>query len=221
MDAMVDAMRVKIARLGKLLFDRFLTDAAGGNLSARVGDKVCITARYCGQKYQWNIRPEQVLVVDLDGNKLDGEGDISREAKVHLRLYKEFPDGNGVVHCHAKNILVFCALGKPIPPVIEATYKFGEIKVIPFAHAHSAELSEYVAEALRGQEARIRKQAAAVLGRYHGMFVLGKDIDAAFDAAERIDTNAHIILLSQAMAPGLLLADQGQADLLKAMEDNG
>jgi L-fuculose-phosphate aldolase len=220
MNANVDAMRVKIARLGKLLFDRFLTDAAGGNLSARVGDLVCITARYSGQKYQWEIRPEHVLVVDADGNKLDGEGDISREAKVHLRLYKEFPDGNGVIHCHARHVLVFCAMGKPIQPVIEATYKFGEIKVVPFAHAHSAQLSETIAEAMRGQEARIRKHAAAVIARYHGLFVLAKDIDAAFDAAERIDTNARIILQSQALLPGLELVEQHKVDLTDAMEED-
>jgi L-fuculose-phosphate aldolase len=216
----IDAMRIKIAKLGKLLFDRQLTDAAGGNMSARVGDMVCITSRYSGQKSQWNLCPEQVLVVDPDGNKVDGEGEISREAKVHLRLYKEFPDGNGVIHCHARNVLVFCALGAPIPPVIEATFKFGEIKVIPFAHAHSALLSESVCKAMQGQEARIRKQAAAVIARYHGLFVLARDIDAAFDAAERIDTNAYIILHSETLLPGLQLAEKGLSDLADAMESD-
>jgi L-fuculose-phosphate aldolase len=213
MDANVEAMRVKIARLGKLLFDRFITDAAGGNLSARVGDVVCITARYCGQKYQWDIRPEQVLVVDMDGKILDGEGDISREGKVHLKLYREFPDGNSVVHCHPRSVLVFCAAGKPIQPVLEGTWKFGEIKVVPFAPAHSARLSENVAEAIRGQEARIRKHAAAVIAKYHGLFVLAKDVDAGFDAAERIENNARIILANAALATGCDLADAQKAAL--------
>ena len=218
MDKQIDATREKIAGLGAMLFDRFLTDSAGGNISARVGDLVCITSRFCGQKYRWHIRPEQVLVVDLDGKILDGEGDISRESKVHLRLYKEFPMGTGVVHCHPRNVLAFCAAGKPIRPVLEATWKFGEIKVVPYAPAHSADLANYIVGGIRGQEARIQKQAAAVLARWHGLFVLGKDLDAAFDAAERIDNNARIILLSRGLESSLDLADEWTAALANEME---
>jgi L-fuculose-phosphate aldolase len=217
METSVDEMRVKIARLGKLLFDRFITDAAGGNLSARVGDLVCITSRYCGQKYQWNIRPEQVLVVDLEGNKLEGEGDVSRESKVHLKLYREFPDGYSVIHCHPHNVLVFCAAGKPIQPVLEGTWKFGEVKVVPFAPAHSVKLSEAIAEGIRGQEARIRKHAAAVLAQYHGLFILAKDVDAAFDAAERIENNARIILHNPALSMAIELAEAEKVALAAAL----
>jgi L-fuculose-phosphate aldolase len=219
LDKSIDAMREKIVRLGGMLFDRFLTDAAGGNISARVGDVICITSRYSGQKYQWQIRPEQVLVVDADGKILDGEGDISRESKVHLRLYKEFGMTNGIVHCHPRNVLVFCAAGKPIQPVLEATWKFGEIKVVPYAPAHSAELANSIVETIRGQEERIKKHAAAVIARWHGLFVVGKDVDAAFDAAERIDNNARIIMTSQAVETKLALADEWKAALARDLAD--
>jgi L-fuculose-phosphate aldolase len=214
----IQAMREKITVIGRMLFDRQLTDAAGGNVSARVGDRVCITPRFAGQKHQWRLRPEQVLVCDLAGNKLEGEGDVSREAKVHFRLFHDFPDGTAVVHCHPRNVLVFCANNQPILPVIEATWKFGEIKVVPFAPAHSQALADYVAGAIQGQEARIRKQAAAVMGCWHGLFVLGRDLDAAFDAAERIDTNARIILMGGALQAGLPLARQRCDALAKDLE---
>jgi L-fuculose-phosphate aldolase len=194
-------MRTKIAAIGRLLFDRQLTDAAGGNISSRVGDLICITPRYSGSKYQWRLRPEQVVVSDLQGNYLEGEGEISREAKVHFRLYQEFPDGKAVVHSHARNALVFAAACRPIEPVLEDTLKFGTIQVAKYAPAHSSDLAEFIAELIRGQEARIRKQAAAVLAPYHGLFVLGKNLDAAFDATERIDVNARCILLSR-LLPG-------------------
>ena len=63
----IQAMREKITTIGRLLFERQLTDAAGGNISARVGEHVCITPRFAGQKHQWRLRPEQVLVCDLAG----------------------------------------------------------------------------------------------------------------------------------------------------------
>jgi L-fuculose-phosphate aldolase len=197
MALLLEETRVKIAQIGAFMFERQLTDAAGGNISARVGDKVCISPRYSGSKYRWKIRPEQVLVIDLQGNKIEGDGDISRESKVHLKLLNEFTDGTSVIHAHARNVLVFCALARGIPPVLEQTVKFGEIKCVDFAPAHSQQLADNVANAIRGQEARIRKQAAGVIAPWHGLFLIGKDLDAAIDAVERIDNNARIIILGE------------------------
>jgi L-fuculose-phosphate aldolase len=211
----VEAMRARIAELGQMLFERQLTDAAGGNISARVGERVCITPRYCGSKHQWHLRPEQVLVCSLDGQQLDGDGELSRESKVHLGLYQAFPEGQAVVHCHAQNALVFAAACRPIHPVLEDTLKFGTIKVTRYAPAHSADLAAFIIDGLRGQEARIRKQAAAVLAPWHGLFVLGKDLEAAFDAAERIDTNARCILFSR-LLPGEPVAPESMRDELEA-----
>jgi L-fuculose-phosphate aldolase len=214
----VAEMRAKIAELGALMFDRHLTDMAGGNISARVDDVICITPRYAGSKFRWRLRPEQVLVIDLQGNWLEGEGESSREAKVHVRLLNEFPDGKAVVHGHARNALVFCAAGQPIPPVLEDTLKFGEIKVAEFAPAHSPQLAENIAAVLRGQESRIRTQAAAVVAPWHGLFVLGKDLDAAVDAIERIDTNARCILLGRLLAVGSGALEQRSEALAKTIE---
>jgi L-fuculose-phosphate aldolase len=196
----VQAMRARIPEIGRLLFDRQLTDAAGGNISARVGDLVCITPRYAGQKFQWRIAPEQVLVFDLQGNRVAGEGVISRESQVHLRMFNDFPDCGSVIHAHPRNVLVFCAARKPIPMLLEANLKFGDdIQVTEFAPAHSAELAAHVSAKIRGQEVRIRKQAAAVLAPWHGIFCVARDIDAAFDAVERIDVNARIVLMGSAL----------------------
>jgi len=181
------------------MYNRRLTDAAGGNISARVGDIICITPRYAGSKHLWQLQPEQVMVVDPTGKVLDGVGEISRESQVHFRLLSEFPDAKAVVHGHAQNVMVFCAAGLPIVPVLEDTLKFEEIRVTAFAPAHSASLAEHVMNALRDQEEQIRKQAAAVLVPSHGPFVVGKDLEAAFDALERIDLNAWCILQMTAL----------------------
>lgn len=221
MSAEVDKIRVKIAKLGQLMYDRRLTDSAGGNISVRMGNLIYITPRYAGARFRWRLRREQVLICDLEGNQLEGDGEISREAKVHLKLYKEFPDGNAIVHGHAQNVLVFCAARRPIPPVLADVLKFGEIEVCKYAPAHSNELSKYVVEKFRGKEACIKKQAAAVLAPWHGIFVLGKDIDAAFDALERIDGNARVILLSKLLPDDDGLGVLGaQVEALKAVTDS-
>jgi ribose 5-phosphate isomerase B len=201
-DDLISRTRNKIAETGRLVFERHLTDAAGGNISIRVGETVCITPRYSGSRRHWHLQPDQVLVSDLSGNKLEGDGEISREAKVHFRIYQEFPDATAVLHSHARNMMVFAASGQPIEPVLEATLKFDTIPVTRFAPAHSEKLADAIADGLRGKDEAIRKYATAVMAPWHGLFVVGKDIDAAFDLTERIDTNAYCILMSRLLPEG-------------------
>ncbi|MCA0458225.1 MAG: class II aldolase/adducin family protein [Chloroflexi bacterium] len=208
----LNAMRAKIARFGKVLFDRRLTDIAGGNISARVGEYICISPRYSGSARQWQLTPEDVLVSDQEMNVLDGNGVISREAKVHFRLHREFGEhGTGVVHAHARNILVFAAMNMAMPPVLEATQKFGTVPVVPYAPAHGNGLAESVAGGIRGNESRIRKQAAGVIAAWHGLFVIGKDLDAALDAVERMDNNAYCILMGKLLQDNDMMESQRAA----------
>lgn len=202
-------IRALIAETAMRLFNRQLLDMAGGNISVRVDDALCITPRYSGMRRHWNLGAEDVMIVALDGTIIEGKGELSRESKAHLKLHGEFRDlGVSVIHAHARNVLVFAAAARPIPPVLEATRKFGEIPVIKFAPSHTAELSEHIADAIRPQAERITKQAAAVIAPYHGLFVMGKDLDSAADAVERIDTNAYCILMAQALGASPMLADE-------------
>ncbi|MEM7034440.1 MAG: class II aldolase/adducin family protein [Chloroflexota bacterium] len=204
--------RAKLARFGGLLFERRLTDAAGGNISTLVGDVVCMSPSLSGSKQQWQIEADDVLVVDLDGNILEGDGKISREANVHFKLYKEFSEyGTAVIHAHPRNIMPFTAMAMSMPPVLEANLKFGEVKCIDYAPAHSQDLADNVAGAIQGQEARIQKQAAGVIAPWHGIFLIGKDLDAAFDAVERFDTNARAILMAQSLGGQGTLESQRKA----------
>ncbi len=215
----LNAMRAKICRFGALLYDRRLTDAAGGNISARVGEYVCISPRYSGSSRQWQLKPEEVLIADMDMNILDGTGEISRESKVHFRLHREFGEhGTGVIHAHARNILVFAAMNRPMPPVLEATQKFGTVPVVPYAPAHGNGLAESVSGGIRGNESRIRKQAAGVIAPWHGLFVMGKDLDAAFDAVERMDNNAYCILMAQLLRNADML--DGERSALEQAQAN-
>ncbi|HVO69304.1 MAG TPA: class II aldolase/adducin family protein [Aggregatilineaceae bacterium] len=206
-DEAVEAARARIAYFGRLLFDRHLTDAAGGNVSVRVGNRVCISPRFSGSHRQWQLDPDDVLVADLDRNILKGSGQLSRESNVHFKLHREFGEaGTAVIHAHSRNILVFAAAACSMPPVLEATLKFGVTPAIEYAPAHHIKLAENVADSLRGREDRIKNQAAAVIAPWHGLFLMGKDINAAFDAVERMDTNAYCILMGR-----LLVGSDAQA----------
>jgi L-fuculose-phosphate aldolase len=208
-DPAIQKTRERVARIGQMMFARRLTDAAGGNISERAGDFVCISPRYSGSLRQWQLTPEDVLVVNYEGKILDGAGTISRESKVHLRLHREFGDyGTGVIHAHARNLLVFAAAAMPMPPVLEANRKFGVTPVVGYAPAHSAVLSENVAASMKGREERIRTHAAGTIAPWHGLFLMGRDLYAAFDAVERLDNNAYIILQSRALGASPMMEEE-------------
>ncbi|HAJ37025.1 MAG TPA: hypothetical protein DCL15_15195 [Chloroflexi bacterium] len=190
----------QIVYVARRMFERRLTDMAGGNISARAGDAIYITPRYAGSKQHWQLSTEDILCGALTGEELLRQPRFSREGKAHLAIYREFPDVGAVIHAHPFHVLPFCVAGRAIEPVIEATQKFGVTPVVPFAPAHSADLAQHVVDGLRGREASIRKQAAAVLLPKHGIIVAGLDLWAAIDALERIDWNAWCIL-SQGMFP--------------------
>jgi ribulose-5-phosphate 4-epimerase/fuculose-1-phosphate aldolase len=63
-------------------------------------------------------------------------------------------------------------------------------------------LADVIVEAVTGKDEAIRKYATAVIAPWHGLFVVGKDLEAAFDLTERIDTNAYCILMSRLLPEG-------------------
>ncbi len=191
----IQEIKTQIVKAGKLMFERHLTDLAGGNISVRVEDKIYMTPTLAGTNFHWDLRPEQIVTLDLKGNILAGEGKISREAKVHLILLNEFfPEGTSVVHAHARHVLVFCAAEKPMPPVLAATRKYGYIPQCVDAASGTDELAENVAAEVRKQANWVKNGSAPVMAPRHGLFVLSKNLNTALDATERIDTNAYCIL---------------------------
>lgn len=193
--AEIEALRARIADYGRVMYERRLTDSAGGNIGVRVGDVLLMSPRYAASRWLWRLRPSQIVLLDLDGNKIEGEGEVSREMKVHRALLREFyPDCAAVVHGHALNLLAFCVAGKPLPPVLESTYEFGTVPMIEYAPSHSDELAERVAGAMRAQIEHVRAGAAAALVPHHGAFSLGRDLETAFDTLERLDVNAYCLL---------------------------
>ena len=200
MAADIQTMRKKICELGRLLFDRKLTDAFGGNISARVGEQILITPRYAGAQFNWQLKPEQIILASADGKKLEGSGEMSRESRAHFQLYQEFPQGNGIVHGHARNILAFCAAGVPIPPILESNFPMGEIGLCEFAPAITNELAESIVKALRKKEDALNDLAACVMAPWHGIFALAKTIDDAYNAVELIDNAAYIILMTRGLS---------------------
>ena len=189
--------REHLARIARLVFARRLTDSSGGNISVRMRDRVYMSPAHAGSRQQWQIEASDVVVLDLDGKLIDGPDRRTRESRIHLGIYNAFERAGAVIHSQAGSLMTFVAAAKPIPPVLEHTQKFGVIGLTQPAKAHSAELASNVLSALQSQEEELAKHAIATLIPQHGIVVVGRDLDDAFDTLERIETNAQAILLGK------------------------
>ena len=192
--------RSLMVEIAGLMYDRFLTNSAGGNLSCRVGERIYITPRGLGSMYRWRLQEEMILVLDSQLNALEGDaGNISRESRAHIACYQHFPEVMGVIHAHPRHLSVFAAAAKPVPPTLDYTTKFGQAAVVPPLPSHSQELADAVVAALAPQQGKLAKNGLGLILAGHGVLVVGRNLADAYDTLERLEWSAHILLASPAL----------------------
>ena len=189
--------RDHLARIARLVFARRLTDSSGGNISLRASDRVYMSPSRAGSKQQWQIEPGDVVVLDFEGKVIEGPDRRTREWQFHLGIYKALSRAGGIIHAQAGYLMTFVAASRPMPAVLEHTRKFWTIGITPPAPAHSAELARNVVETFRSQAEGLEKHALATIVPQHGIIVVGRDLDEAFDTLDRLETNAQAILMGK------------------------
>lgn len=182
----------EIVYIAKWMFDRKLTDMAGGNISGREGNTVYISPTGAGQEKHWRLTTDDLLTGPVDTDELISDPRLSKEGISHLLIYRNFPCVNGIIHAHPYNLLAFCAAQKVPKMLTKATQIFGEIEFIDDVPLYSRRQGELLVEKLKKKEKILCERAAAVLLPEHGIFVAGKNLYMAIDCLERLDTIAWV-----------------------------
>ena len=184
----------QVAYIAGLMFDRHLTDIAGGNVSAKDGDRIYITPRYAGSKKHWRLTYQDIISGLISTDEIIDNPAFSREGLSHLSVYRAYPEVKAIIHAHPPHVLAFCAIEKHIEPIINSAQKYGTLIYHDHAPSYSQEQADSIVEKLSGKEEMIKSAAAAVLMPLHGIFIAGKDLFQAVDALERINTNAWCLI---------------------------
>jgi L-fuculose-phosphate aldolase len=184
-----------IVYVGKLMFERRLTDIAGGNISCRSGEYIYMTPTGAGHQYHWDIPPQEIICARIDSDELLEHPKQSRESVSHLLVYRAYPAVHAIIHAHPFHALPFCAAGRPIPAVIKSAQVFGmEFGLIEDKPEYSYEQGEEIVARLRPLAALLERQAAALLMPKHGVFIAAANLSNAIDCLECVDTNAYCVL---------------------------
>ena len=205
-----EAERQALADVAREMFNRKMTNVAGGNISLKVTpdesfsydrqiyekgrDYLLMTPTFMSEAWYAKMSLSQILVVDLEtGKKLAGEGRLTREINMHEEAYKANPDIRVVYHSHAPNCMFWATVGMDMPNLTEVTSvnaPLGRIKCLPYREACSQELANLVYNELEklGDEA---KENIFLLNS-HGVLITDTDLHAATEVLETVEWNAEI-----------------------------
>jgi L-ribulose-5-phosphate 4-epimerase len=187
----------------------------GGNISARDSGTGLVAIKPSGVLYS-ELTPEKMVVVDLDGNVVEGTLKPSSDTATHLYIYRNRPDLNGIVHTHSTFATAFAAVGKPIPPVLTAICdEFGgAIPLGGFAPIGDEEIGKEVVRSIGS--------SSAILMQNHGVFAVGKTVRSAVKSAVMVEDAARTVFYAMQIGELIPIPDKMVIRLHKRyMEEYG
>ena len=178
-------IRRSVVEAGLVLSRSSMTTGTYGNISCRANEnRIAITPS--GRDYE-QLTPADIVVTDLEGNKLEGILRPSSELPLHLEIYKCFPEAQAIVHTHSVYASALAVAHKDLPPVIEDMSQIvgGTVRCTEYAIAGTKELGIKAAKAMEGG------RSAALLAN-HGAVCWGRNLKEALTTAQILEKAAQI-----------------------------
>lgn len=162
-----------------------MAPATWGNISAKDPETGLVAITPSGMPYD-SLTPEDICLVDLDGNRVDCPWKPSVETPLHLVFYRARPWCSAIVHTHSLYATAFAALGQEIPVVVGtlASTVGGSVPCAPYTKSGTTEFGEVALNAMGDR-------TAVLLGN-HGVVALGRNLADAYTVAEVVENAAKI-----------------------------
>jgi len=208
---MLFEMRKKIVEVGLRMVKDGLAHNGQGNISVfdRPLNLVAITPSAVPYEER---QPEDICVVNLHGELVEGSWKPTSELALHLIYYRNRPDVNAVVHTHAPYSTVFGIIGEASMPAVlnEAAMNLGaSLPVAPYARPATQELAEVAYTTTGGG-------VGAILA-HHGLITVGADLEQAYNSTLAAEATARLIILARSMGASVIPLDAQEARELRQM----
>ncbi|APT91983.1 ribulose 5-phosphate epimerase [Corynebacterium phocae] len=197
---MLEALKEEVCEGNLALPRNGLVAWTGGNLSARDKETGYIVIKPSGRLYE-DMKPEDMVVVDLSGKIIEGDLGPSSDTASHLEVYKAREDINSIVHTHSRYATAFAAVGKEIPCCLTAIAdEFGgPVPCAPYASIGGKEIGEAILSTIG--------HSPAVLLKQHGVFTIGPTINKALQAAVMVEDIAHTVAVAMSLGEVISLPE--------------
>lgn len=205
--------RKEIVEYGKKLITSGLTKGTGGNLSIFNREKNLMAISPSGIDY-FDIRPEDVAILDLDGNVVDGSSKPSSEFEMHLVFYRKRTDIDAVIHTHTVFATTLSCLNIPLPAVHYLVALAGlDVRCAEYASFGTKELAENAFEAMVDRK--------AVLLANHGLLAGAKDLANAFNITEEIEYCSELYYRTKSIGEPVILSEDEMKIMLEKFKTYG
>ena len=196
------------------LSEHRLTRGTGGNISALDRESGLFAISPSGMDY-FEMNPEDVVVLNINGAKVEGDRKPSSETEMHRLLYERREDINAVVHTHSTFAATMACLGRDLPAVHYLIgYAGGDsVRCTPYAPFGSAELAEIARDGMEGRY-------AVLLGN-HGLLAAGPDMRYAFDAAEEIEFVCELYWRAKCVGDPAILDGEQMREVMEKFRTYG
>jgi len=189
---MLENLKKEVYEAHLKLWENRLVMWTSGNVSGRDPKTDLVVIKPSGVSYD-KLLPDNLVVVDLNGNIIEGNLKPSVDMVTHLYVYKHMPDVMSIIHTHSTYASAFAAIGKPIPVCLTALADFfgcnipiGELVLIG-----GEEIGKEIVSKIGDSKAIIMKN--------HGPFTIGTSVNKALKAAIFLEESAKVLIMSQVL----------------------
>lgn len=200
---MLEKLKQEVLEANLDLVKNNLVILTWGNVSALDRESGLVVIKPSGVSYD-DMKAEDMVVVDLDGNIVEGDLRPSSDTPTHLAIYRHFPEVGGVVHTHSTYATAWSQAGLPIPNIgtthadtfycdIPCTEEMSHEQI---ATAYEAATGDVIAEAFKGMNPM---HTPAVLVKHHGPFTWGKNAANAVYNAVVLEEVARMASITVAL----------------------
>jgi L-ribulose-5-phosphate 4-epimerase len=186
---MLTELRDQVCKLNRDLPRFGLVTWTSGNVSGRDPGSGLVVIKPSGVPFE-ELTPENMVIVDVDGQVIEGTLKPSSDVHAHNYVYRHRPDVMGVVHTHSNYCTAFAAVGEPIPVYLTAIAdEFGgPIPVGDYARVGNDEIGREIIRSIG--------HSPAILMKNHGVFTIGDNPTAALKAAVMVEDVARTVWLA-------------------------
>lgn len=206
--------REQLCEVGQWLWQRQYVEANGGNMTYRLGDgRILATPTMISKGF---MKPDDLVILDLEGNQLAGKRKKTSEILVHLQILKHRPDIRCVIHCHPPHATAFAITGRQqLPKCIhpEQEVFLGEVPITPYETPGTQRVADTLMPYLHDFN--------VFLLASHGAVAAGKGILDAYWKTEIVEAYCRLLILSRSLGEPTVLSQQQMGDLLQIKKNLG
>lgn len=197
---LMEKARKEIVEYGKKLVASNLTKGTGGNLSVFDRENGYMAITPTGIDF-FEIQPEDIVIMDLEGNVVEGNRLPSSEWEMHLLQYKERTDLDAVIHAHTTYATVLACLRWELP----ATHY---MIAVAGKNVRCAEYATYGSHELALNATKAMRERRAVILANHGILAGANDLLNAFNIIEEVEYCSQIYYMAKSIGEPIVLPDE-------------